>query len=406
MVRRLVPPYRLDRREEVSAIGQLWMAILAAACLGSGLVSLALATARIGGVASQLTHGVMGLAMAAMLSPWGDPVPAWAGAVAFAVSGAWFASIALGAGPSRAEARHLVIASAAMVVMYLTSAYSADASGVPAGGGHAAHGLPGSGGVLRRVGRAVRGAVPGARGLLRVARVDLHGAHPGTGRRSGADGRGPHPHRDPGGTGRARGDERGDGRDVPGRGVGGVSTAPRACADTRPPHRLARALVLTCVAVAVGAAAHLLGRGAVDPIALAAAFPLLLGLLWPLTDRERGWLPIAGAQLAGQQVVHTLLSRAGDAVDPGLPVDVFLYGHVLAAVLVAVWLRRGEQRTWAAARRAARLVAAWWARLVVLLGHGELPYPVTAPNAASPVPLPGRPLLRHAVVRRGPPVHV
>ena len=147
MVRRLVPPYRLDRREEVSAIGQLWMAILAAACLGSGLVSLALATARIGGVASQLTHGVMGLAMAAMLSPWGDPVPAWAGAVAFAVSGAWFASIALGAGPSRAEARHLVIASAAMVVMYLTSAYSADASGVPAGGGHPAHGLPGSGGV-------------------------------------------------------------------------------------------------------------------------------------------------------------------------------------------------------------------------------------------------------------------
>ena len=185
-----------------------------------------------------------------------------------------------------------------------------------------------------------------------------------------------------------------------------MGTAPRACADTRPPHRLARALVLTCVAVAVGAAAHLLGRGAVDPIALAAAFPLLLGLSWPLTDRERGWLPIAGAQLAGQQVVHTLLSRAGDAVEPGLPVDVFLYGHVLAAVLVAVWLRRGEQRTWAAARRAARLVAAWWARLVVLLGHGELPYPVTAPNAASPVPLPGRPLLRHAVVRRGPPVHV
>ena len=164
--------------------------------------------------------------------------------------------------------------------------------------------------------------------------------------------------------------------------------------------------MLTCAAVAVGAAAHLLGGGAVDPTALAAAFPLLLGLSWPLTGRERGWLPIAGAQLAGQQVVHTLLSRAGDAVEPGLPVDVFLYGHVLAAVLVAVWLRRGEQRTWAAARRATRMVAAWWARLVVLLGHGELPYPVAAPIVVSPVPVPGRPLLRHAVVRRGPPLHV
>ena len=164
--------------------------------------------------------------------------------------------------------------------------------------------------------------------------------------------------------------------------------------------------MLTCAAVAVGAAAHLVGGGAVDPIALAAAFPLLLGLSWPLTGRERGWLPIAGAQLAGQQVVHTLLSRAGQAVESGLPVDVFLYGHVLAAVLVAAWLRRGEQRTWAAARRAAWMVAAWWARLAVLLGHGELPYPVTAPILTSPVALPGHPLLRHAVVRRGPPLHV
>ena len=41
---------------------------------------------------------------------------------------------------------------------------------------------------------------------------------------------------------------------------------------------------------------------------------------------------------------------------------------VVAAVLVAVWLRRGEQRTWAAARRAARMVAAWWARLGVSAG--------------------------------------
>ena len=72
--------------------------------------------------------------------------------------------------------------------------------------------------------------------------------------------------------------------------------------------------MLTCAAVAVGAAAHLLGGAAVEPIGLAAAFPLLLGLSWPLTDRERGWLPIAGAQLAGQQVVHTLLSRAGDGL--------------------------------------------------------------------------------------------
>lgn len=79
----------------------------------------------------------MGLAMAAMLSPWGDPVPARLGVVAFAVSGAWFGSVALGRGPARSDARHLAIASVAMIVMYLAGAHSGADS--PAGG-HAAHG--------------------------------------------------------------------------------------------------------------------------------------------------------------------------------------------------------------------------------------------------------------------------
>jgi len=91
--------------------------------------------------------------------------------------------------------------------------------------------------------------------------------------------------------------------------------------DPDPPQRLQRALVLTCAAVVVGVAAHLLGGGTVEPVAVAAAFPVLLGLSWPLTHRERGWLPIAGAQLAGQQVVHTLLSSATDVAAPGPPVD-------------------------------------------------------------------------------------
>lgn len=127
----------------MATIGHLWTAALTAACLGSGLACLFLAVARVGSVVMQLTHGVMGIAMAAMLSPWGDPVPAWAGAAAFAVSGAWFASVALGPGPRR-EARHLTIASAAMVVMYLAGAHST-APDAAAGGGHAAHGVAGGG---------------------------------------------------------------------------------------------------------------------------------------------------------------------------------------------------------------------------------------------------------------------
>ena len=37
----------------------------------------------------------MGVAMAGMFSPWGDPVPARAGIVAFSVLGAWFAALVL-----------------------------------------------------------------------------------------------------------------------------------------------------------------------------------------------------------------------------------------------------------------------------------------------------------------------
>ena len=181
-----------------------------------------------------------------------------------------------------------------------------------------------------------------------------------------------------------------------------MRTVPHASA---PPHRFLRSLALSAAAVAVGAGAHMLGDADVDPVALVAAVPLLLGLSWPLTDRERGWLPIAGAQLAGQQVVHTLLSRAGDAVEPGLPVDLFLYGHVTAALLVAVWLRRGERRTWAAARRAAQMVARWWAKLLILLVRDTPPRP-TQPVAPTEPLVPRSPLLRHAVVRRGPPVLV
>ena len=173
-----------------------------------------------------------------------------------------------------------------------------------------------------------------------------------------------------------------------------------------PPQRLQRALVLTCAAAVVGVAAHLLGGGTVEPVAVAAAFPVLLGLSWPLTDRERGWLPIAGAQLAGQQVVHTLLTSAADTAAPGPPVDAFLYGHVLAAALVAVWLRRGERRMWALARHAAHTLNLLWRRVLDLLGLGEPPRPHEVPPTPPALPIPRPPLLRHAVVRRGPPVHV
>jgi Domain of unknown function (DUF5134) len=106
-------------------------------CLCTGLACLAMAVMGVGDRSAQLVHGVMGAAMAGMLSPWGDPVPGWTGAVGFTAIGAWFTALVVRRDPSRNAASHLVISSAAMVLMYLVPRN-------PAGdGGHAGHGAHG-----------------------------------------------------------------------------------------------------------------------------------------------------------------------------------------------------------------------------------------------------------------------
>jgi hypothetical protein len=198
-----------------------------------------------------------------------------------------------------------------------------------------------------------------------------------------------------------------DRQDGCGRGWRMALTGP-CTAPVVPPHRATRALVLACTAVAVGVGAHLAGGGTVGLGGVTAAFPVLLGLAWSLADRERGWLAIAGAQLAGQQVMHSVLEW-GDrhpGATGGLPADAFLYAHVVGAAAMAVWLRCGERRAWAAARRAARAVIARLWFLVGLLGDGAPAYPEPPTPRSLPLPTYTGTLLRHAVVRRGPPVHV
>ena len=106
-------------------------------CLCTGLACLVMAASRIGDRGAQLAHGVMGVAMAGMFSPWGDPVPAWIGIVGFSVLGAWFAALVLRGDRSGHAAPHLAISSAAMVLMYLLHP-SAAADG-PGSGAHVGH---------------------------------------------------------------------------------------------------------------------------------------------------------------------------------------------------------------------------------------------------------------------------
>jgi hypothetical protein len=166
------------------------------------------------------------------------------------------------------------------------------------------------------------------------------------------------------------------------------------------PHRLARASVVTASAALLGAAGHALTGGTVSAPGVATAALLLIGPAWLLAGRERGWLPIAAAQVAGQLAVHVLLAETGGpmAVSGPLPHDLMVHAHVVAAVLVTGRLHRGERHAWAAARRA--LTA-------LLLG---IPTPAAVPDLRGPArPGDRGPLaaattvLRHALVRRGPP---
>lgn len=122
-----------------------WAVVAAVLCLGTGVTCLVLAAAGVGDRAAQLTHGVMGVAMAGMFSPWGDPVPGWIGAVLFTVLGAWFGAAALRRHHIGRAAHHLAISSVAMVVMYLMHHRPDGASGTAGGGTHAGHAMAGGG---------------------------------------------------------------------------------------------------------------------------------------------------------------------------------------------------------------------------------------------------------------------
>ena len=119
-----------------------WMSgALAVVCLGVGLFHLVRLAVRRRDAASELAHAVMGLGMAAMFSPLGDPVPAPVWTAVFLVCAAWFGAALLRTRAAGGETAHHVVGSGAMLFMLLAG-HAAPAGD---GGAHAAHGGGGAG---------------------------------------------------------------------------------------------------------------------------------------------------------------------------------------------------------------------------------------------------------------------
>jgi hypothetical protein len=108
-------------------------ALLATLSLGVAAVFAVFVVRPRCGRVSAGAHALMGLGMAAMFSPWGDPVPPLPAAGVFVAITIWFgARLLRGAPPGAGGAAHLVVAPAAMAAMYLSHAHGSHHAGVVA----------------------------------------------------------------------------------------------------------------------------------------------------------------------------------------------------------------------------------------------------------------------------------
>jgi hypothetical protein len=187
--------------------------------------------------------------------------------------------------------------------------------------------------------------------------------------------------------------------------------------NASPAVRSLRAAVFAVLCVLLAAGGHALATGQAPPLwAEGAGLLAVFATGCALGGRERSLSGIGGAMLVAQAGLHLgfeaarprmamnmhgmhMAHPAAHALTPHATA-----AHVAAALLATWWLRRGEAALWSLLRRAVTFVpglAAWWRTrtgLSPVRPYGD----VVRRTAAEPWPR-GRPLLRHAVSRRGPP---
>lgn len=182
--------------------------------------------------------------------------------------------------------------------------------------------------------------------------------------------------------------------------------------------RLARSAAFAAVSVLLAMGAHWFagGGGPTTGALLTGVLAVTAGAA-VAAGRERSPQVIVGLLVGAQAFLHLLFDVTASAGEPGhltwhggLTTQTgMLTAHLTAALLTGLWLSRGEEALWSVLRRIGAGAARWLtmlATLVALLRAGLAG--ITRPRVRA---TPGRPraprpawVLRHAVVRRGPPV--
>ncbi|MEU9169853.1 hypothetical protein AB0D34_18945 [Streptomyces sp. NPDC048420] len=202
----------------------------------------------------------------------------------------------------------------------------------------------------------------------------------------------------------------------------------RSVTTTRAPLPVLRAAVFAVVGTVLGVSAHhLLAEGPVPWTRGAGAAAVLFAVGLVGVQRPRSLATVVACSVVGQSGLHlwlTLTAHAttaaphhvGQQHDARPAWHEGLHGslamtaaHAMAAALVAVLLHRADAACWSVARGVTAALDAVRARLAgarLLFTRPASPAP-TAARVVVPTygerPLTGRPLLAHAVVRRGPP---
>jgi hypothetical protein len=173
-----------------------------------------------------------------------------------------------------------------------------------------------------------------------------------------------------------------------------------------PRYRTSRAVVFASVCVTLATLGHTVTSTVEVPLwAVAVGFGGVLAVTLALAGHERSLATILGGLLLGQFALHSLYAGASAPVEhhPALvSVDhggslAMTFAHVMAALLSAWWLRRGERAVWTAARGLAT------GRFTLLRVEPVAPHARTfeVPGDDADVSL-GQ-ALRRQVRRRGPP---
>ncbi|AUA15923.1 hypothetical protein CFP59_08113 [Streptomyces malaysiensis subsp. malaysiensis] len=235
-----------------------------------------------------------------------------------------------------------------------------------------------------------------------------------------------------------------------------------AAMSAGPPFRLARAAVFAAMCVVVTALGHVLMSGDTLPVwAVVAAFAGTAAGAWWVAGRERGALAVTGATVVAQFGLHMAfrfaetavapaagsvmgggmsgmrggmgaasmsgaatghmhdgmghMRHGADAISSAAPSMSHLpwpwagpggagmaTAHLLAALICGLWLWRGERAAFRLGRALAALLFVPLVLALRILGAGVTPPPAW-PSAPAVARRPRGVLLRHVILRRGPP---